>query len=138
MSEWSHLPNAHHIDWVLKSVKENDQLWVAGRYRAFDAAVWSARREAIQAARNAGRYDTLDATMGVARGRGSSKARDVMWSPLLALVAYDDCDQYLKMGYEKLQVYAALSEKPQAILLLPMVGIQEKLYQNALKYNCII
>ena len=76
---WSHLPNAHHIDWVLASLKENPELW--------DAA-----RDAIS-----------------------------------ALVAYDDCDQFLNMPYEKLKVWTVLSEDPRAVLLLPMVYVKEKL-----------
>lgn len=44
---------------------------------------------------------------------------------LLALVAYDDCDRYLQMSYDELQVWAKLSEQPQAVLLLPLKWVQE-------------
>ena len=127
---WSHLPNAHHIDWVIKSVKENPLLWADARRESWDTAPLDGAQVADEAAKYAAAADK-------AWARAAVEAWDV-WEVILALVAYDDCDQYLNMGYEKLRVYAMLSEKPQAILLLPMVGIQEKLYQNALKYNCII
>ena len=57
-------------------------------------------------------------------------ARDAASASLLSLVIYDDCDQYLALGYEKLKVYAVLSEKPQAILLLPMAYVREKMNES--------
>jgi hypothetical protein len=104
---WSHLPNAHHIDWVLASLKENPELWDAARDAAWDEAWDTARAEAMSAARDA----VWDA------------ARDV----ISALIAYDDCDQFLSMSYEKLRVWDILSEDPRAVLLLPMVYVKEKL-----------
>ena len=118
MSEWSHLSNAHHIDWVIKSVKENPLLWADARRESWSIGAFhpEAWHKAMMAA------DKAWAAVAV-------EAWDV-WEVILALVAYDDCDQYLNMGYEKLRVYAMLSEKPQAILLLPMVYVREKLNER--------
>lgn len=44
---------------------------------------------------------------------------------LLALVAYDDCDGYLQMSYDELQIWAELSGQPQAVLLLLLKWVQE-------------
>ena len=123
---WSELPNACHIDWVIKSVKENPLLWCWDNETWVEsgvlAAVWSeARNAAWNMARDEAHYEAQDAAL-------EATAR----TAVLALVAYDDCDQYLNMGYEKLLVYAKLSEKPQAILLLPMVYVKEKLNEQAL------
>jgi len=134
---WSDLPNATHIDWVLASVKENSELWNA----AWDAAVnaaWDAAWDAARsAARNAARDAARNAAWNAAWYAGAeavaearSAARSAASASLLSLVAYDDCDQYLALGYEKLRVYATLSEKPQAILLLPMAYVREKMNES--------
>ena len=129
MNAWSHLPNAHLIDWVLESVKNNPDSWRsaydayhatrdARRAAAYDA-VWNTTRDALwNAARDAAWDAVARETVGAARGA----ARD----SILALVAYDDCDQYLDMTYEQLKVYALLSERPQAVLLLPLKWVQEQ------------
>jgi hypothetical protein len=102
---WQHLPNADHIDWVLESLKEDHTLW---------AEAWSGRHDAAR--------DAAWATAGDAW-----LAAQTTSSAIAALIVYDNCDQYLAMGYEKLRVYAILSEKPQARLLLPMAYVLEKI-----------
>ena len=52
--------------------------------------------------------------------------RDAAWDAALALVAYDDCEKYLDMTPDALQVWAVLSDDPAAILLLPMVQVMQK------------
>jgi hypothetical protein len=127
---WSDLPNAHHIDWVLESIKENPKLWVVARGAARGAGVAAA-------------WAAVDAAWNVAEDAARSEARDAVWAAAyvadayvtdaaIALVAYDDCDQYLALGYEKLRVYAALSGKSQAVLLLPMAYVREKMNEKTL------
>ena len=142
MSAWSHLPNAHHIDWVFNSAKNNPELWDAARDAARDAAwdaAWDAARYAVRdAAWDAARYAAWDAawkaTSAAARYATRYADRYAAWATargmISALVAYDDCDHFLNMNYEKLQVWAVLSEDPRAILLLPMVYVREKLLQE--------
>jgi hypothetical protein len=48
-------------------------------------------------------------------------------SAILALIAYDNCDQYLNMTSEELKVWAYLSERPAAVLLLPAVTAFERI-----------
>ena len=123
MKAWSHLPNAHHIDWVLASLKENPELWNAAGTAVWDAvldaagaAAWSVARDADRAAAWAAAWDTaMSATWSAAR------------AAISALIAYDDCDSFLDMPYEKLQVWAVLSEEPRAVLLLPMIYVKEEL-----------
>jgi hypothetical protein len=136
---WSHLPNAHHIDWVLKSVRENPELWSAARGAARVASWGAARGASWDAARGASWDAAMDAAWLAARlaARGASSnaasnaARDAVWDAardvISALIAYDDCDQFLSMSYEKLRVWDILSEDPRAVLLLPMVYVKEKL-----------
>ena len=135
---WSHLPNAHHIDWVLASLKENPELWDAARDAAWDEAWDTARAEAMSAARDAvwdaardaawaeAWSEAWDTSSGAARDAPRAAARDA----ISALVAYDDCDQFLNMPYEKLKVWTVLSEDPSAILLLPMVYVRERLNEQ--------
>ena len=139
---WSDLPNAQYIDWVLNSLKENPKLW----HEALDATSDAARDKAWMTALAAGdmaRDKAWDAAWDAARTaaprhRADGRTRVAASSAILALVAYDDCDQYLAMSFEKLKMYAILTEKPQAVLLQPMIYAREKSYQNALNYNCII
>ena len=51
MAEWSHLPNAAHIDWVLQSVKADPGKWGAAWVAAWVAARDAARGAAWYAAR---------------------------------------------------------------------------------------
>lgn len=169
---WSELPNSHHINWVLETLKQNPQLWVeaevnaagdearhTAHYEAQDmtkttvnAAVWDAALTAVYDAASAGRHEAwVWSAVGWRMSRLSEAAKwagvaaedavkyvlwdavkDAVWDAIVVLVAYNDCEQYINMGYEKLLVYASLSEKPQAILLLPMVYVREKTKCN----NC--
>jgi hypothetical protein len=120
---WSDLPNAHHIDWVLASLKENPWRWRV----AWRAAISTV---AGDAAWNNARWPAIDVASIAKRQAAWTAAWDEAWDDgvrhtVLALVAYDDCDQYLNMGYVKLRTYATLSERPQALLLLPMVYVKQ-------------
>ena len=129
MKPWSHLANAPLIDWVIESLKCNPELWAAALNAALRAvrdgilnAAWNvARNEVRIAARIAAWNATDDATRNAAR----VAARDAAHGAILALIAYDDCRQYLHMSYEQLLTYAVLSERPQAVLLLSLKWIQE-------------
>ena len=137
MQPWSQLPNAALIDWVLQSMKDNPKLWDAAWGAAWGAAwdaAWDAALDAARdAARKADRYVAWNAariavrTLIVVAARDATwiAARDAAWCALAALVAYDDCNEYLAMTYEQLHAWAILSESPQAILLLPMKWVQE-------------
>jgi hypothetical protein len=101
MSEWSHLTNAHHIDWVIASAKQHPEIWTAARGAARGAA-WDAARDAAW-----------------------NVARDAIY----ALISYDDCAHLLDMSSEQLKTWALLSEQPAAALLLPAVIARESIAQ---------
>ena len=128
---WSHLPNAHHIDWVLKSLKENPELWVAARHASWDATMFAAWDAAWGAVWDAVSDSTRDAVYDAARAEvwdaAGTEAWDAARATILALIAYDDCDQFLSMSYKQLKVWAVLSEDYRAVLLLPMIYVKEKL-----------
>lgn len=109
MFEWSHLPNAEHIDWVLQSVKDDPDAWEEAWDSALDAVATVAARAAWDAAWDAARVTELNAARGA----------------ILALVAYDDCGKYLNMSYEELLLWGKLDPHPACTLLLPYVYVKE-------------
>jgi hypothetical protein len=123
MSEWSHLPNAAHIDRVIESSNSYPEVWRAVYDSAWDAArsvVWSAARDA---AWDAARHAARDAAWSVAWSVAQHAARDAA----LAFIAYDDAANYLAMPSDQLKVWAILSENPAAILLFPAVIAYERI-----------
>jgi hypothetical protein len=123
MSAWSHLPNAVHIDRVLASLKKHPEIWGAAWNAARDVA-WSA---AYCAAWSAARDEAYGAARDEARSAARAEAYDAAWSAILALIAYDDCDQYLSMSSEQLRAWSLLTEQPAAVLLLPAVVAFERI-----------
>jgi hypothetical protein len=123
MSAWSNLPNAHHIDRVIKSVKSHPEIWDAAWLVARNtapSAVWDA---IWLAARNTAPSAAWDAIWLAAR----NAARGAAWGPIAALIVYDDSSKYLDMPVEQLRVWAILSEDPAAVLLIPAVVAFERI-----------
>jgi len=147
MSAWSHLPNVTHIDRVIASVNKYPEIWSAahnatrdaawGAVRhatlnaAYDAACNAAWNAAYDAACNAAWNAARDAGRDAGRSAPWHSARDAILALILALIAYDDCDQYLSMSSEQLRAWALMTEHPAAVLLLPMVVVREQIEQAA-------
>ena len=116
----------------------NAAVWDAARMAVYDAAsagrheawVWSAVRWRMSRLSEAAKWAGVAAEDAVKYVLWDA-VKDAVWDAIVALVAYNDCDQYLNMSYKKLLVYASLSEKPQAMLLLPMVYVREKTKCNS-------
>lgn len=132
---WCSLPNAALIDWVLASLKKNPQLWNAARETdremAWKAAVNTVWNTAWSAAVDAARDAAVDAAWN-ATWDAWPAARKAAWNSMMALIAYDDCNEYLQMTHEQLRAWALLSEAPQAVLLLPLKWVQENEQYNTL------
>jgi hypothetical protein len=133
MAEWSHLPNAVHIDRILKDRDTRPDVWGAARRAArgavaslvvWDAAwsaTWGAVRDAARdaawgaawdAARGATQDATWDATWGAARGAVAS------------LVAWDDCAFMLDLTPDAVQMLIETGDETTrhpALLLLGAV-----------------
>lgn len=98
------------------------------------AARREARREAWSEARKADRTAAWNAAWNAARETASrenwpaarSTAWYAAWDAILIFVAWDDCEQFLNVSYEKLLVWATLSQDSRAVLLLPMIKIARK------------
>ena len=127
MNAWSHLPNAAHIDRVVKSVKSHPEIWNAACDAARVAAWFAARDTAWEA----GRLAAWDAARDAARAAARAAALNAAWgaarAAILALIAWDDSAEYLKLSGDELEVWARLSDDPRAILLLPAVRAFEKI-----------
>jgi hypothetical protein len=135
MSAWSHLPNAAHIDRVIASLKGHQEIWVASWRASHDAvgdAAWcaahyAARDEAYDAAWDAAYDAAQDAVCDMTPYAARSAAFDAAYDAILALFAYDDCDQYLNMPSEELQAWTLMTEHSAAVLLLPAVIAFERI-----------
>jgi len=121
-TEWAHLPNAKHIDWVIASLKANPKKWYAARTTAWDAAVpaaWDAAWDAVyneawRAANNAAWAAAYDVANEAAWLAVFYAARDA----IVALIAYDDCAYMIESEIDEIKILAKLGD-PRAILLLP-------------------
>jgi hypothetical protein len=136
-TEWAHLPNAKHIDWVLATLASHPQAWGAARAAAWNAAwsaAWDAARDAARdAAWNAARGAVWDAARDAAWGAARGAARDVAyyaaWGALLALfalIAWDDSRDVLIMPVDAVKLLAACGDH-RAVLLLPACHVREEL-----------
>jgi hypothetical protein len=122
MSNWSHLPNAEHIDRILAHLEAHPKKWTVIRSAAYNVARDAVRYAAYDAARTAARI--------VARNAALKAARDVTpWhvtaysaasGAILALIANDTCAYLLREKIEHVELLAGLGID-EAILLLPAV-----------------
>jgi hypothetical protein len=135
MNAWSHLPNSHHIDRVLESLKSHPEIWGEAWVAFKDATRLAVRDEArlaafdatLGAARDVVRDAAFDATLGAVRDVVRDAALYAARSAITALIAYDDSSKYLDMPSDKLRVWAILSEDPAAVLLIPAVIAFERI-----------
>lgn len=112
-NEWSHLPNAARIDWVLASVKSHPEAWSAARSAARSAA-WCAAGSAA-----------WSAASGAAGSAASGAAWSAVSGAIAALIAWDNSAEYLDMTPTELEMWYLLSSHPACILLLPAVRARE-------------
>ena len=132
--EWSHLPNANHIDWVIKTLKENPEVWNAAEGVAWAAARNAARYAAWGDAWDAARDDARAAARSAARAAAWDTTRGDVWEAVwdaaggatAALVAWDESSELLTMPITHVERLVKL-EIPAAILLLPAVIVKNKL-----------
>lgn len=123
MSEWSRLPNAHHIDRILKSLPNLssvpycdptfDPVYEDAWSAAFNEVFGGKKYDAYLAARR----EAYNVTLAVALvDYVYSTGRDA----ILALVAYENCAYMLQEKPEYVEVLASLGVDG-AILLLPII-----------------
>jgi hypothetical protein len=126
MSEWSHLPNAAHIDRILAHLEAHPEKWTLTRVVARSAArgaawtaAWNAQRNAVLgAAWDAALTATVTAQRNAALTVTSVRAAAV--GAIIALVSNDTCAYLLKEKPEHVELLASLGID-EAILLLPAV-----------------
>ena len=145
MKEWSNLPNAKHIDWVIQSLKDNTEewnkawddarAWNSAYYPAWDAVWGTTYHAAWHAAYDAARNAARDAAWNAARDAALVKEWDVEYYPardaMLALVAYDDSAKYLSLDFAELKCIVDSTRHPAAVLLLPAVKARELINNKA-------
>lgn len=89
-----------------------DEFWDPIRHEAFDTWVEGADEGAFEA-----RHGVVDWNV----------AWDAAWSAILACLIHSSHPPYWDMSYEKLKVWAELSEEPAATLLLPYLFFKKEL-----------
>lgn len=120
MTAWAHLPNAMHIDRMMRNLGQTPLVWDAAWDIARDEArdvVWNAVDTARDAAWDAARDAAWDAARDASRG----VARDAAWGAIAALIAYDDCAYLFNQTPDFVRGHINLTNEPAAILLLPAV-----------------
>ena len=127
MSEWSHLPNAAHIDRVIESANAYPEVWSAARRSAWSAAWEAAQSAAWLAARNAAWLAARRLAWLAARDAARYAVRAAARDAIVAFIAYDDAAKYLSMTSDQLKAWAILSDDPASILLLPAVIAYERI-----------
>ncbi len=136
-TEWSHLPNAAHIDAVIVSLKANPDewsaawgaAWGAAWYAARDAAWYAARDAAWNAALDAALDAAWDAALDAARGAAWGAARGAARGAILALVAYDDCAHMLDSEPDDLRILSKLGSHAATLMIhasIAFKSIREK------------
>lgn len=136
---WSNLPNAKHIDWALKTLEKDSEMWEVALDAVSDAmlnvacnAVWAAGWDAAEdaAAQNsslsflksdswrAARRATWDAVCG-------DEWRPV-WGAVAALIAWGISGELLDKSVEEVTELAKAGDYD-AILMLPAVIVKNKL-----------
>ena len=135
MSPWSHLPNAVHIDRILKLSRDHVDIWNA----AWETTLTATWGKSWYAARHAAWDKAYAAAYYAARHAAWAAARNIVWDNILkeesranrdaiaALIAWDDSAQFLDMTSDELEVWARLSNNPAAILMLPAVKALEQI-----------
>jgi hypothetical protein len=117
-TEWSHLPNAIHIDRILASLKTHPEQWSAewsATWNAARGAAWDAARDT---ARDATRDTEWSAARDAAWSAAWSAARSAARDAILCLIAYDDCAYMIESEIGELKIIAAFGDE-KAVLLLP-------------------
>ena len=141
----SNMPPKHveHINWILKTLQKSPYIWIAARTAAYNKIeyIWPNAYNftlkyipdnRIMHFRELEKLVwVLTSGINLSHLEQPSVAYAIRGA-IAALVAYDDCQQYIDMKYEKLEFYAKLSEKPQAILLLPMIYVKEEINELTL------
>ena len=148
--EWSHLPNAENIDWVLETLEKDLEMWMIvwkpvwdfERRSAWDAAETAAQNASFGSLKSASWRAVSDAMLdavwdAMLDAEGKAANGDAKWvmrgdvwrvvsGAIAALVAWDDSSKFLDMSVEEVTELARTGNHA-AILLLPAVIVKNKL-----------
>jgi len=112
------LPNAEHIDLVIKMFRRDPRPWFDFGYLTKDPTWGDADADIYLSICDSDRYKTY-ASILTHSTRGLSlffSTKDVFWGALSALIAYDDCAHLLYSDPEEVKLLAALGSKTAAVL----------------------
>ena len=133
MSEWSHLPNAAHIDHILADIETNSHNW----RKPFGTETAGASYAEVNNLLGTVDWDPIwdkskDIAYNITNREAQAVARanlaawDVAWHAacfaILALIAWPESGDYLALPVDQVQVLSALGDA-KATLLLPAIGV---------------
>ena len=126
---WSNLPNAAHIDRILKDVKVNRERWLQASTKAETVIEEEVRIAAMDEYCRVA-WDNhisqsiwsalLDSPGRQFRFSFWAEAWNSAWDAIASLVVWDDAGDYLNLSVDQVQELAMLGDK-KAILMLPAV-----------------
>jgi hypothetical protein len=143
---WAGLPNARYIDWVIESMTQYPDLWLAPAGRSKDAlthtayhAAWEAAWARAWAVASDDEVSTAKAAVWVlATGCSWCSARQAVMGgaldTLLALLAYDRCGYLIESDPGEVEFLAALGD-PGALLLRVACTVYHQ-YQSRVSVAC--
>ena len=127
---WSNLPNAKHIDWALKTLEKDSEMWEVAwddKWRfAWDAAEAAAVKNSWGCPlKSASWDDARDATWDAVCG---DEWRAV-WGAIAALIAWGISGELLDKSVEEVTELAKAGDYD-AVLMLPAVIVKNKLKEK--------
>jgi hypothetical protein len=137
IKEWSHLPNAKHIDWVIKTLKKNPEAWFDAGALSLNLGICAAHRSAeidlkvrrIRPIWNAALSASWSATRGALCGTIVGETRGYAMSANTALIVWDDSSKLLDKPVEEVEGLVKESNHA-AVLMLPAVIVKNKLKEK--------
>ena len=140
-TEWSHLPNATHIERIIASLKSNPHEWVEAygtRDAAWDECRYAARNAAYNAVCILAWDAACDAAYDAARNYLIDQYDADGWGgyiaaryAILALLEYDSCGPLMDQTSEQREILAGLGVNG-ALLMIPMAKAFELIKEKEL------
>jgi hypothetical protein len=138
MKAWSHLPNAAHVDQVLRDFNNHPAIFKdAARYVRRNAAWCAAWNEARNAARDLARDAARDAIRDAIRDQVTFFKWDVVTrscaasrGAVVALIAYDNAGEYMTMLPEQALAWGQLRDDHAYMLLRDYLQIRVRISQQ--------
>ena len=134
-TKWAHLPNAIHIDWVIKSLITDTRMWANvfevtknDRWEEARQIAWDTMTDNTEYPVNissATKYVAYDDAWHRVTSTGDTSALVSACNAILALIAWDDCAYMIGSDVGELKLLASLGDPRAKLLLLACIVFNE-------------